>query len=700
MPKDGLNIYFSIRDGASPTLSAIADKTRALDKETQQLEQSYQALQKANASLIQRQTALRKELSLAKDEAKDAKRAFEDLGDAASQDAYEKAQQKVEALRNEISATSKALRENEKIFKSNMETVRKGATGSGTGGNDGGFAMLAKGIASGQIGQMFSSSLGGAAETLLTSAVGTPTASLISDTVSSAITGAAAGAMFGLPGILIGGGVGALSGLISGGTKIYEAQDDAFKEYVQEGVEGALEDQQTRTETGSTIAGSREQTQMAFAQRLGSEEAAAEYLGRVQDMAARTNYTYDEITGYSKLLLNSYNPDEVFSVLQSLSDATAGLNLSSSDVEQMIAGLSRMRTTGKATQEYLNFFSERGVDVYDALGQSLGVDKSQVANMVTSGEIGGVEAAQAILEYIDQEFGGLSEKLMGTYDAMVDNLSDAEANLQARAGEGYNETRKEGIQAQQEWMEQKAGELGDAYSMIGQWQASLENLAEQYERDALDAVMSGTTSDLYADSDQLGRLEELAEEYQAALAEYEAGNQEAGARMGQLLAEAQIIAQNEYNASEGAQLALQSQLDLAGRIREDAASNEAYWNAGYQKGQEFSKGMAAAWTSLGLGADDDGGYMSAGEAMQLYEQIRTGGRSYAVGLDRVPYDDFPALLHQGERVLTANEARAMDQGGSGGITIQIGELAVREEADVDRVAETLMAKLRLARMVV
>ena len=34
MPKDGLNIYFSIRDGASPTLSAIADKTRALDKET------------------------------------------------------------------------------------------------------------------------------------------------------------------------------------------------------------------------------------------------------------------------------------------------------------------------------------------------------------------------------------------------------------------------------------------------------------------------------------------------------------------------------------------------------------------------------------------------------------------------------------------------------------------------------------------
>lgn len=32
-----------------------------------------------------------------------------------------------------------------------------------------------------------------------------------------------------------------------------------------------------------------------------------------------------------------------------------------------------------------------------------------------------------------------------------------------------------------------------------------------------------------------------------------------------------------------------------------------------------------------------------------------------MGLDYVPYDEFPALLHQGERVLTAAEARTMDR---------------------------------------
>lgn len=693
MPNESLNIYFAIKDGGSATLAAIGDKTRALDKETQALQQSYAALQKANESLIKRQSALQKELQSARDEAKDAKKAFEELGDAASQDAYDKAREKVEGLRNELSATSKALRENERIYKQNMETVRKGVAGADNIAS--GFSMLAKGIVSGQVGQMLSASLGGAAETLLTSAVGTPTASLISDTVSSAITGAAAGAMFGPWGALAGGGIGALSGLISGSTQVFEARDDAFKSYVQEAAENALSGQEETVSSGSAIAGSREQTRMAFAQRFGSDQAAGDYLSRVQEMAAHTNYTYDEITGYSKLLLNSYDPDAVFGVLQSLSDATAGLGLSSSDVTMMISGLSRMRTTGKATQEYLNYFSERGVDVYAALGQSLGVDKSQVAGLVTDGAVGGAEAAAAILDYIDREFGGLSDRLAATYDAMADNLADAEANLQARAGEGYNEERKKGIQAQQDWLDQSGDALGDAYGMIGQWQASLENLAEQYEREALDAVMTGSISDLWSDSSQRKRLEELATEYQQALADYEAGSQEAGAAMGKLLAEAQVMAQNEYNASDGAQLALQSQLDLAGEIRDDAGSNSAFWDAGYRKGQEYSKGLAAAVNR---------------EAIQLYKETMPAQwknyidyhqaeqpSSNAYGLRRVPYDNFPALLHEGERVLTASEARSQDSGGGRQVVVNLsGSWSVRSDSDIDAIAEALAVRLERA----
>lgn len=58
-----------------------------------------------------------------------------------------------------------------------------------------------------------------------------------------------------------------------------------------------------------------------------------------------------------------------------------------------------------------------------------------------------------------------------------------------------------------------------------------------------------------------------------------------------------------------------------------------------------------------------------------------------VGLDYVPYDEFPALLHKGERVLTKQENSALAIGG--GITINIGTFVNNREEDVQQFAEEL-----------
>ena len=63
--------------------------------------------------------------------------------------------------------------------------------------------------------------------------------------------------------------------------------------------------------------------------------------------------------------------------------------------------------------------------------------------------------------------------------------------------------------------------------------------------------------------------------------------------MGRIIAQARVQGMNDYNASEGAQEALQMELDLTESIRNDTVSNEAYYDAGYRKGQEYSRGIAA-----------------------------------------------------------------------------------------------------------
>lgn len=680
MPQESLSVYLTAVDKMSPVLASVTDKAKALDKESQELQQTFESLQKANRGLIERKTGLQKKLQDVNEEVKEARKSFKALGDEASSDAYEKAQQKQQKLRNEIAATTKSLQENQKIYKENIETIRKGGMEEqGTGLGD-----IAKGLFAGQVGQMLSASLGGLGQSVLTSAIGMPEASLISDTLSSTISGIAAGSVLGVPGMAVGGLIGAASGLISGGTKIFEAKDDAFKTYYG----GLYQDVSGRagetTEAGSTIAGGREQTRMAFAQRLGGDEEARDYLAQVEQMAANTNYEYDEIVGYAKLLLNSYDPGEVFGVLRDLSDATAGLNLSSSDVNMMISGLSRMRTTGKATQEYLNYFRERGVDTDQALASNLGVEKSSIADLVKDGDINGADAADAILSYIRETFGGLSDTLAGTYDAMVDNLGDITSTLQAAGGDAYNELRKEGVQEQ---MDAYDGALGDAIkeinAVMGENQARQENLQEQYMREVLDRVLNGNRGELWStfDADQQNTLTEMSERYAYLMRRYENGDTDAGAELESLYEQAQALGQAYYDNSDAVAKLNDVERDEVEAIRAATAGLDEATQASYKLSQELGKGLAVQIPSaFGYSSREEYATRNQGKnglsrveyatrgqkenglsRVHITERRDLQGNRHAYGLERVPYDGYPALLHEGERVLTASEAGSQER---------------------------------------
>ena len=157
-------------------------------------------------------------------------------------------------------------------------------------------------LIAGGIGDMAADAAMEIANAYVSSAYGQSAGGIVSSTLSGAASGAAIGTMIN-PGLgtAVGGLVGGAVGAVTGGSQVYASRDEAFGSYVQEAAEGQLAARDEAISSGSDIAANREQKQLAFSTLLGSENSAEEYLQDVQDMAAQTNYTYDEITGYAKI---------------------------------------------------------------------------------------------------------------------------------------------------------------------------------------------------------------------------------------------------------------------------------------------------------------------------------------------------------------------------------------------------------------
>lgn len=290
-------------------------------------------------------------------------------------------------------------------------------------------------------------------------------------------------------------------------------------------------------------------------------------------------------------------------------------------------------------------------------------------------------------------------------------LEDANAELANAAGAAYNEARKPDMQKQIDFFSGETGEeMKQAYALMGEWQAELENTKNEIYRETMTGVMKGVIPDF--DNPELeAQIQDMANRYAELSAQAETGTEEqrreARAEMGSLLAEAEVLAQNVYMESEGKNLSIAAELGLIENVQ--ASSTGAWENAGWQSGQAYTRGLASAIQQFSPSTEDttptltQSGSTGTGSLSGGYIPARgtsTGG--FAFGLERVPYDDYPALLHEGERVLTASQAREQDAGkapASGGqIVITGNSFSVRDDADIQKIAAELLRQIRLAQI--
>lgn len=632
-------------------------------------------------ALNKRKASISVDATRAKKELKAAEKALDDTKESA--DRLEKARYDYENIQTELRSVTSEAKSAEKQLNSLNDTIQKGQNRAG--GLSGGskseiLTKLGQAGATQLIGQVASEAAGA----YISSAFGSEASTMFSSVLGMTASGAAIGSMI-APGIgtAIGAGAGALLGGISGATQNFQNQDEYFKSLVQEQYNQYQQDITDSLTGGSETAASKEQSRLAFGTLLGSDTAAEDFLADLQVMAAETPFSQSGLETIAKNLIANGISDtaEQLAMLQAVGEAGSALGLSEESMADVATYLGRMNSTGKTNLEYLIPLMERGIPVVDYLAENLGKSKEEVYDMVSEGLIPGAEAARIIADAMGDDFGGSLEKQSQTYSGLMSTLSDAREQLDAAMGEGYNEARKPAIQEEIDYLSGEGGEqMKEMYSLIGEFQASLENEKEKAIRDAMTSVM---------DTD----------EYEAAEL---AGD---GAEMGRLLMEAKSEAEKAYMESEGYQTLIESQTSAIWSVRDTMA--DSYWEAGYYLGQEMNKGIKSAisdgydvYYGNGILGDNPRQFMNrinslVGIPPVLPEEFSRTAPSHASGLMYVPYDNYPARLHEGERVLTAREARSY----GGGVTVSVtgNNFTVREEADIDRIAETIAQRVTEAK---
>lgn len=128
------------------------------------------------------------------------------------------------------------------------------------------------------------------------------------------------------------------------------------------------------------------------------------------------------------------------------------------------------------------------------------------------------------------------------------------------------------------------------------------------------------------------------------------------------------------------------------------ATENDFFNAGRSIFQGLFDGIAGVWNSIYNWVVEKVNWLSDRLSFWNSSQSKMSANgSHATGLEYVPFDGYRAILHKGERVLTAEQAKEADKGQNGSNTrvvkVEIGQFINQTEKDIDELVEIIDEKL-------
>ncbi|STB59777.1 tape measure protein [Clostridium perfringens] len=170
-----------------------------------------------------------------------------------------------------------------------------------------------------------------------------------------------------------------------------------------------------------------EQALVAWTTILGSHAEAVKMMEKITDYAAETPFSKMGVDTMAKQLANAdFKGQALFDQLTKFGDMGSAFGIQEDSLKEMVRQYAQVQQAQVAYTEDLNILQDRGIPIFKALGEVMGVPVSQVKKLASEGKITAEvynKAINSIAENTKGAMEGQSKTFNGMMSTLEDNLS-------------------------------------------------------------------------------------------------------------------------------------------------------------------------------------------------------------------------------------------------------------------------------------
>lgn len=200
------------------------------------------------------------------------------------------------------------------------------------------------------------------------------------------------------------------------------------------------------TKAGIDYNASLETSRIKWETLLGSQQKADEMLAKIEKYAATTPFEKMGVDTMATHLNNAgLSGQALFDQLTKFGDMAGAFGIQSDSLQEMVRQYAQVKQAGVAYTEDLNILQDRGIPIFKAIAEELGINTSEVKKWASEGKIS-ADIYQAALDNVAKGVEGGMEKQSKSFAGMLSTLKD---NFNQAAGilsQPIFETLKSGLE--------------------------------------------------------------------------------------------------------------------------------------------------------------------------------------------------------------------------------------------------------------